>query len=64
MAGFQSVQLQWIDSWMFALPRDEEGMDRRMCRPATVAQWVHDNLHAQSESIVVVVDLVDWRNDT
>ena len=49
-AGFQSVQLQWIDSWVFALPRDEEGMDRRMCRPATVAQWVHDNLHAQSES--------------
>ena len=49
-AGFQSVQLQWIDSWMFAPPRDQEGMDRRMCRPATVVQWVHDNLHAQSES--------------
>ena len=48
-AGFQSVQLQWIESW-FGEGWYKEVMDRAACCSATVAEWVYDNLHAQSES--------------
>ena len=50
-AGFQTVQLQWTtDSWSTGSPGAEEGFLRLSCRPATVLQWVHDNLHIQNES--------------
>jgi hypothetical protein len=44
-AGFRTVQLQWIDSWLVAAPGKEEGHLRLGCRPATVARWVYDHLH-------------------
>jgi hypothetical protein len=44
-AGFRTVQLQWIDSWALGSAGKEEGHVRLGCRPATVARWVHDNLH-------------------
>ncbi len=37
MAGFQSVQLQWVDSWIVGSPGAEEGYARLACRSATVA---------------------------
>ena len=49
-AGFQTVQLQWAENWFGGSPGAEEGFVRLACRPATVAQWVHDNLHTPSES--------------
>jgi hypothetical protein len=49
-AGFRTVQLQWIDGWLFASPGKEEGHVRLACRPATVARWVHDHLHEPSPS--------------
>jgi hypothetical protein len=47
-AGFRTVQLEWIDSWLVASPGKEEGHVRLGCRPATVARWVHDHLHEPS----------------
>src|SRR5262245_60865190 len=44
-AGFRTVQLQWIDSWLVASPGQEEGHARLACRPSTVARWVYDHLH-------------------
>jgi hypothetical protein len=49
-AGFRTVQLQWLDGWLFASPGREEGHARLACRPATVARWVHDHLHEPSPS--------------
>ncbi len=43
--GFQTVQLAWIDAWLNGAPGQLEGQARLACRPATVAQWVWDNLH-------------------
>ena len=50
-AGFRTVQLQWIDSWLIASPGKEEGHARLGCRPATVARWVHDHLHQSTPSM-------------
>ena len=49
-AGFRTVQLQWIDSWLLGSPGREEGHVRLACRPATVARWVHEHLHEQGPS--------------
>jgi hypothetical protein len=49
-AGFRTVQLQWVDSWLFGSPGKEEGHARLACRPATVARWVRDQLHEPAES--------------
>ena len=49
-AGFRTVQLQWVDSWLFGSPGKEEGHARLGCRPATVARWVRDQLHEPSDS--------------
>ena len=49
-AGFRTVQLQWIDSWLLGSPGKEEGHVRLGCRPATVARWVHDHLYEQRPS--------------
>jgi hypothetical protein len=49
-AGFRTVQLQWIDSWLFGSPGKEEGHARLACRPATVARWVRDQLHKPADS--------------
>ena len=49
-AGFRTVQLQWIDSWVLGAPAKEEGHVRLGCRPATVARWVHDHLHQSDAS--------------
>jgi hypothetical protein len=46
-AGFRTVQLQWIDSWLLGSAGKEEGHVRLGCRPATVARWVYDHLHEQ-----------------
>jgi len=49
-AGFRTVQLQWIDSWLLGSPGKEEGHARLGCRPATVARWVYDTLHQRGAS--------------
>jgi hypothetical protein len=49
-AGFRTVQLQWVDSWLFGSLGREEGQARLGCRPATVARWVHDQLHEPAAS--------------
>jgi len=49
-AGFRTVQLQWIDSWLLGAPGKEEGHARLACRPATVARWVRDHLHEPDEA--------------
>jgi hypothetical protein len=49
-AGFRTVQLQWVDSWLFASSGKEEGHVRLGCRPATVARWVHDHLYEAAPS--------------
>ena len=51
-AGFRSVQLEWVDSWLIGSPGQEEGHARLACRSATVAQWVYDNLIGEDESKV------------
>ena len=43
-AGFQTAQLNWIDSWLIGARDREEGPARLACRPATVARWVHERL--------------------
>lgn len=43
-AGFATVQLQWVDGWLFGSPGKLEGHVRLACRPATVARWVHEHL--------------------
>ncbi|MAG70967.1 MAG: hypothetical protein QF634_12670 [Vicinamibacterales bacterium] len=43
-AGFRSIQLQWIDSWLIAAPGAVEGHARLACRSATVARWIADEL--------------------
>lgn len=45
-AGFRTVQLQWLDGWLFASEGAREGHARLACRPATVARWVHEHLAA------------------
>jgi hypothetical protein len=47
-AGFRTVQLNWMHNWYYGAPGQQEGYARLACRPATVARWVHDNLHNQS----------------
>jgi len=49
-AGFRTVQLQWIDSWLVGSLGKEEGHVRLGCRPATVARWVYDHLHQATKS--------------
>jgi hypothetical protein len=49
-AGFRTVQLQWIDSWLLGSAGKEEGHLRLGCRPATVARWVYDHLFEQRPS--------------
>jgi hypothetical protein len=44
-AGFRTVQLKWVQSWWNASPASYEGQAHLACRPASVAQWVHDNLY-------------------
>lgn len=46
-AGFHTAQLRWVGGWLNASPGEEAGHARLGCRPATVARWVHDNIHQQ-----------------
>ena len=43
-SGFQTVQIQWEDSWLLASPGQESGHVELACRPATVAKWVYDSV--------------------
>jgi hypothetical protein len=43
-AGFRTVQIGWLQPWLAGAAGALEGVGRLACRPATVAQWVHDNL--------------------
>jgi hypothetical protein len=47
-AGFRTVQLAWNVNWFLAAQGRVEGQGRLACRPASVARWVYDNLHAHS----------------
>lgn len=45
-AGFRTVQLSWPTGWLNGAAEQLEGHARLACRPATVARWVLDTLHA------------------
>jgi len=47
-AGFRSVQLQWLDSWLVSSPGEQAGQVRLACRPATVAAWIDEHIHQRS----------------
>ena len=49
-AGFRTVQLQWIDSWLIGSPSENEGHARLACRSATVARWIADELRGGEDS--------------
>lgn len=49
-AGFKTVEIKWQRNWFQAELGEPEGMGRLACKPATVAQWVYDNLHDQGDS--------------
>lgn len=42
--GFVVVQLRWVDPWLEASPGEDAGSAHLACRPATVFDWVHDEL--------------------
>ncbi len=44
-AGFTTIELKWIDSWLVG----SEGQALLACRPATVVQWIYDNLHVVAQ---------------
>ncbi len=48
-AGFRTVEVKWpgpiYSSWLVAPNLSLAGMAKLGCRPATVVQWVYDNLH-------------------
>ena len=44
--GFRTIEVSWEDLWLDAAPDLREGAHRLACRPATVAQWIHDRLHS------------------
>ena len=44
--GFQTVQLSWPTGWLVGSAGQLEGHARLACRPATVARWVLDTIHA------------------
>ena len=44
--GFQTVEVLWEDRWLDGAPNAHEGQVKLACRPATVARWIYDNLHA------------------
>lgn len=43
-AGLETVQLSWDKGWWIGSQQGAEGFVRLACRPATVAQWVVENL--------------------
>lgn len=43
--GFKTVEVLWEDSWLDGRSA-REGQAKLACRPATVARWIYDNLHA------------------
>jgi hypothetical protein len=49
-AGYRTVQVKWNSSWFQSKVNQPEGMARLACRPASVARWVYDNLHAADAS--------------
>lgn len=49
-AGFRTVQVQYQRGWLYSDPGQRDGTKRLGCRPATVAKWVHDNLHEGGSS--------------
>ncbi len=48
-AGFRTVEVKWpgsvTNTWFYAPAGSLAGMAKLGCRPATVIQWVYDNLH-------------------
>jgi hypothetical protein len=45
-AGFELLQISWSNGWPLAPGGVESGQEALACRPATVIQWVHDNVYA------------------
>ena len=45
-AGFRTVQLDWASSWYRGSPASYEGFSRLACRPASVVDWIDQNLRA------------------
>jgi len=43
--GFWTIQVEWLDSWLVSPPGEDAGSAHTACRPATVTQWIHDNIY-------------------
>jgi hypothetical protein len=41
-AGYTAAQLRWMRGWNIGAAGRMEGLAKLGCRPATVAQWIHD----------------------
>jgi hypothetical protein len=44
--GFTTVQVRWVDPWLYASSGEDVGSHVLACRPATVIAWVHDTVFA------------------
>ena len=46
--GYRTVQIVWDKGWLLGSEFALEGHDTLACRPATVADWVYENIHDQT----------------
>jgi hypothetical protein len=46
--GFDTVVVNWVDSWLQAASGEQVGPKRLACRAATAVKWTYDNLYKQS----------------
>jgi pimeloyl-ACP methyl ester carboxylesterase len=46
-AGYRTIQMKWAHNWFKSRTGLTEGMAKLACRPATVAQWVYQQLHGR-----------------
>lgn len=50
-AGYRTVQLKWQSNWFQSELGHMDGIGNLACRPATVAQWVYENLHQKIDEL-------------
>jgi hypothetical protein len=44
--GFTTVQVRWVDAWLYSSSGEDVGAHVLACRPASVIAWVHDTTFA------------------
>lgn len=50
-AGYRTVQIKWHRTWWEAEKGAETGLANLACNPATLMQWVYDNVHTGQEQV-------------